>query len=105
MTSLQLHTEDGRVIEDPDAGQLRQVILSIQSDTTAFAILERDDERYMQVAPQGRGLNVVEYRDGGPQAHFRATDVPTDRVVGLFTAYASDDDGWRTALAWSPVQL
>ncbi|MEV6325550.1 hypothetical protein AB0M45_30920 [Nocardia sp. NPDC051787] len=69
-----------------------------------------------QVDPNQRHGYIVEFRDGGPDAHFRATisdDTPCDSVfspafdtvVNAVQDWAFRREGWRTALAWEQLEF
>jgi hypothetical protein len=123
---LQVTTADGRVINNPSAVNLHD-LLADMNFRYPFLIVDRLDllppsQHYMQVhmdldidPDKGRGY-FIEYRDGGPDLHFRAIardDAPRDsawspafeRVVKVVQDWAFRRDGWREAMPWERIEL
>jgi hypothetical protein len=117
---------DGRVIDNPSAVDLHDLFADMNF-AHPFVIVERPDllpsgQHYMQVhmdlkidPDEGRGY-LVEYRDGGPDRHFRAAvrdDAPWDRVwspafeqvVKVLQDWAFQRAGWREAMSWERIDL
>jgi hypothetical protein len=104
---------------DPSATQIFDLIADL-NERNSFLILERidcpDATQYAQIrdAYAELGAFQVEYRDGGPHAHYQA-QVPIvhefddwvshDTVARVLQMWAANDDGWRTALPWRPLDL
>ncbi|WP_416564921.1 hypothetical protein [Nocardia testacea] len=114
-------TDARRTLENPSATQLHDLLADMNL-SAPFVIVDRLDgskpgHHYIQVhlderidPALGHGY-LVEYRDGGPDAHFRATvsdDAPWgsasspafDTVVTVVQHWAARRECWRTALAW-----
>lgn len=119
-------TDSYRTIEDPSETQLHDILADMNL-SVPFVIVDRFDspqpgDYYIQVhldeqvdPSQGHGY-IVEFRDGGPDAHFRATisdDAPWDSVfspafetvVNAVQDWAFRREGWRTALAWERLEF
>ncbi|MGX1778842.1 hypothetical protein ACWIGW_42520 [Nocardia brasiliensis] len=119
-------TDSSRTIENPSRTELHD-ILADMSFNAPFVIVDRlggsePGDFYIQVhldedvdPADGHGY-VVEFRDGGPDAHFRATtsdDASWDSVfspafetvVKVVQDWAFRHEGWRTALPWEQVQF
>jgi hypothetical protein len=126
VSPLRAITADGRELDNPSAVDLHD-LLAEMNFRHAFLIVERPDllpsgQHYMQVhmdrdidPDKGRGY-FVEYRDGGPDRHFRAVardDAPWDmvyspafeRVVKVLQDWAFQRDGWRDAMSWERLDL
>jgi hypothetical protein len=123
---LQVTTADGRVLNNPSAVNLHDLLANMNF-RYPFLIVERSDllplgEHYIQIhmdldidPDKGRGY-FIEYRDGGPDLHFRAIardDAPWDsawspafeRVVKVVQDWAFRRDGWREAMPWERIDL
>lgn len=101
---------DGNVHDDPSDEQIFD-LLSHLNLTYRFLILEKSDQHYIQVYLHDDLSTDVEHRDGGPDAHFRAhVTTPYDQggheqIAAVFRQWAADDDSWRHALPWEPLDL
>ena len=115
-----------RTIKEPSETQLHDILADMNL-SAPFVIVDRLDDQepgdhYIQVhldervdPKLGRGY-IVEFRDGGPEAHFRATvsdDAPWDSafspafdtVVNVIQGWAFQREGWRTALTWERLEF
>lgn len=79
------------------------------SDPSGSSPSSDPGQHYIQVYLEDDGSCLVEYREGGPHAHFQAR-VPApfafhghDIAAGAVKSWARDDDHWRTALPWAPL--
>ncbi|MFI9357608.1 hypothetical protein [Streptomyces lydicus] len=115
MTATRALTADGTVHDRPDAVLLYD-LLSELNLRFPFLIVERADggapeQRYIQVHLEEDGSCLVEYRDGGPDQHFRAVVAPPyamkghDEVAALVTSWAQDDGEWRQRGNWQRVRV
>ncbi len=91
--------------EDPNAGEIRSALRSLEGGHDSFAILSRDEQHYLQTAGGGPDGFVLEYREGDAEHHFRCVDrrLPLELVVGAFLSYARGD-GPPRSLAWEPAE-
>lgn len=124
---LRIKEADGNVINNPSAVDLDVLLhdlLGAINFQWHFLIVERTDlaQHYIQVImdldidwDKGRGY-IVEYRDGGPDQHFRATahddswpgrafSPAFQRVVKVVQDWAFQRDGWREAMSWERIDL
>ncbi|MFI6008287.1 hypothetical protein ACIBAG_05590 [Streptomyces sp. NPDC051243] len=108
MAAIRAITESGQTYDDPDEETLYD-LLSELNLRYRFLIVERPDspQHYIQVRLEDDGSCLVEYRDGGPHAHYQAR-IPApyafhghDTAAGIVNSWAHDDDQWRTALPWT----
>lgn len=126
VTPLRVTTANGPVLDNPSAVDLHDM-LAAMNFRYPFVIVERTDlappgEHYIQVhmdldidPDEGRGY-FVEYRDGGPDRHFRAVardNAPWgsawspafERVVKVVQDWAFQRHGWREAMSWERIDL
>ncbi|WP_280496957.1 hypothetical protein [Nocardia asiatica] len=119
-------TDSYRTIDNPSETQLHDILADMNL-SVPFVIVDRLDgpepgDYYIQVhlddqvdPDRGRGY-IVEFRDGGPHAHFHAAirdDAPWgsvfspafDTVVKTVQDWAFQREGWRTALAWERLEF
>ncbi|MFI1159097.1 hypothetical protein [Streptomyces sioyaensis] len=115
MTATCALTAAGTVHERPAAETLYD-LLSELNLTLPFLVVERADGRdpeqhYIQAHLAEDGSCLVEYRDGGPDQHFRTVVAPPydmkghDEVAALVTSWARDDGEWRRRGHWQRVQV
>ena len=95
---------DGEVVSrQPDAALLASVIHDLDQGIGEFAILSRDDSRFVQTAPDmDPGSFILEYRDGTQNLHIHCVDpyLGADAVIRAFTHYLQGDDRWLADHAW-----
>jgi hypothetical protein len=128
VSPLLAKTADGRVFEltDPFEDDLHDLVAEMNL-RWSFLIVERPDllpsgQHYMQVMidphidwDEGHGY-FVEYRDGGPDRHFRAAvrdDRPWgmvwspafEQVVKVLQDWAFQRNGWREAMSWERIDM
>ncbi|MFE3795187.1 hypothetical protein KHQ06_11320 [Nocardia tengchongensis] len=119
-------TDTHRSIENPSEDALHDLLADMNL-SVPFVIVDRFDssepgDHFIQVHldeavdPQRGHGYIVEFRDGGPDAHFRATVSDTtpwdaisspafDTVVNVIQDWAFGRGGWRTALSWEPLDF
>ena len=101
---MRLETEDGPVIENPSADQLREALAALGGATGTFAFLTRQESplAFLQTSSEKNAF-VVECREGDKQ--FRAADeaMPLEKTTALFQAYLRGGDEWRGMAAWQDM--
>lgn len=65
-----------------------------------FFVIARADQEFVQVYCHDDGSCQLEYRDGGPDAHFVFNTSDKELVSDVMWAWTTRDDGWRAAVAW-----
>jgi hypothetical protein len=90
--------------DDPEEDRLRDLLLGLAADNR-FLVVERHDrtslwQHYMQAYLNDDGTYALEFREGGPQAHYRVATVKPDRAVEIVLRWSADEPGWREALPW-----
>jgi hypothetical protein len=70
----------------------------------SFVILAASADHYLQIA-EPDGALVLEYRDGGPDRHYRSTrtDLTRQDAAPIFRMYLKGDPRWREAVPWVPL--
>jgi hypothetical protein len=107
---LRVTEANGDSWDDPEDDKIFDLVRDLGPDNR-FLIVERHDrpslwQHYMQVYLNDDSTFALEFRDGGPQAHYRA-EVGADArdlPAAIIVQWASDQTGWRDALPWKPWQ-
>ena len=68
-------------------------------------MLHRADEYYAQAYIHSEGTVAIEYRDGGPDAHYAALTPDPVLVRSTLWDWATEGDRWRTAIDWMRIEL
>lgn len=90
--------------DDPEEDKIRELVHGLTPDNR-FLVVERHDrtslwQYYMQVYLAEDASFDLEFREGGPQAHFRARHVKPDRAADILVRWSTDESGWREAVEW-----
>jgi hypothetical protein len=70
-----------------------------------YFIVMRGDDDYVQTYRDEDGTYQLEYRDGGPDAHFACRTRNSGLVADVMWAWATREPRWRTAVAWERLQF
>jgi hypothetical protein len=70
-----------------------------------YFIVTRGDDDYVQTYRDDDGSYQLEYRDGGPDAHFAFRTQKGGLVADVMWAWATRDPRWRTAVAWDRLHF
>ena len=89
---------------EPDVERVAQAVVQTAS-ARSHLILEKGTERYVQMSPALHNQFGVEYRDGGPDHHFRYETGDLSEVKDIFDRYARGDNSWRDRYSWAPFEL
>ena len=102
---MHLFDDTGRSISDPDPRAVREVILSLTRDGESFAVLEADEEHYLQASGSVDLDFTLEYRDGSEQAHFGVYErrLSADEVTRAFIEFLGGQQGYRLRYEWEPT--
>jgi hypothetical protein len=104
MTLLQMFGGAVEAVTEPDPERVVQAV--VQTVTArSHLVLQKGTQRYVQVSPALHGAFGVEYRDGGPDRHFRYETAKLSEVMNVFDSYARSDDDWRHRYDWELFQL
>jgi hypothetical protein len=107
---LRVTDEVGEIWDDPSEVQIQRLFAGLNL-RCRFLVLERPDalddgQNYLQIRLNHDLTMVVEYREGGPDSHYRAeVPLPAERggdevVMPVLLGWASRREGWRGALPW-----
>ncbi|MGH4032927.1 hypothetical protein ACQB60_28785 [Actinomycetota bacterium Odt1-20B] len=108
---LRVHDAFGDTWDDPSEKELQRLFAGLNLNRP-FLVLEHPDrpnadQHYLQIALNEDLTMVLEFRDGGPDAHYRAeVPLPAEQggdglVTPVLLGYAACRPGWRgDALAW-----
>lgn len=99
---MKLTVGTGGEIEAPSAEQVEGALRGLPGGSDSFAILEQDEQTYIQTSGGPADGFVLEYREGSPTSHFRCTDhqLPPDVVVAAFLAYLDGRADYKSQLGW-----
>ena len=88
-------------IVDPAPPQIRDFILALSRDD-AFAILELDEQVYMQLSGTVDDGFILEYREGSEDKHFGVYDpsLNADEAITAFCEFAQSKDGYKARYVW-----
>lgn len=70
-----------------------------------YFIVGRGEQIFIQAYRHEDGTFQLEHRDGGPDAHFEFQTRDQAVVAELMWAWATANPNWRTAVAWSFLDL
>jgi hypothetical protein len=103
---LRVTEADGDSWDDPSEDQLGALVDALD-DKRRFLVVERHDrpsawQHFIQAYREDDGTFRVEFREGGPEAHFEARGADAAQVRQVVTAWAFDQPGWRERLRWEP---
>ncbi|MEU9110484.1 hypothetical protein AB0D04_01485 [Streptomyces sp. NPDC048483] len=108
MLAINVKTETGPDLVRPAEAELSGLLRRIGADDDHFAVVERipdEPHAFVQAWREGDGPFTVEYRDGGPERHFRAECADAGQVIAVFVDWARRGETWRTALEWQSADL
>ncbi|GIF16230.1 hypothetical protein [Actinoplanes teichomyceticus] len=97
----------GPDIADPTPDRIERMVSRIGPDNY-FLILERADGWFVQVgygpaAGAEPGRYALEYREGGPERHFRTETADRAEAVRLLTEFLAGAQSWKLRHAWRPL--
>ena len=90
---------------EPDASTATEEQVTDAVETMdSFVILADSADHYLQIAELDGAL-MLEYRDGGPDRHYRSTrtNLTRQEATPIFLMYLKGDRRWREAVPWVPL--
>ncbi|MFJ9853104.1 DUF6891 domain-containing protein [Streptomyces sp. NPDC101150] len=108
MLEITVKAETGPDLSRPTETELAALLRRIGGAGDQFAVALRipdEPEEFVQTLREGDGPFMVEYRDGGPEQHFRAECADADHLIRVFLDWARGGEFWRTGLEWRPADL
>jgi hypothetical protein len=102
---VQLKIEGKRKIKNPSESQIREALQQLGSDDCTFAILDLDNESFMQSSGSIEQGFIVEYCESNSKGILQSLkhDITLERVVDAFVGFRNNDTGWSTGLEFSPL--
>ena len=103
--------ESGTRHEDPNDELLLTLVRAVDEGYEEFLIVERadDPQQFVQVAEVANDDGIwrltVEYRDGGPEAHYRSHDVTPLVIQRIISDWAARRPGWRDHVGWQKLDF
>lgn len=106
--TMQLEINGEELIKKPTPELIRAAIGNLAEGE--FASLSHDNQNYIQVRRDDYGTShyQLEYRDGGPNRHFKADTNPpltADTIAELFVRFSAKDPAWKDSCAWQRMKL
>ena len=103
---MQLQTDSTEIIDDPSAEQIANALQALKDDDKSFAVLSASGQVFIQCSRTSSGGFYVEYREGGDERHFRATDedIPLAAVTCMFQDYAAGQANWKRGYSWALLE-
>lgn len=101
--AVSVNTGAGYQLPMLSSGTLRSLLEHPES-SAPWLIVERGDHVYIQTIREADGLFTVEYRDGGPDAHFAHDNTDEKLAHDLIWSWCTGED-WRTSVPWRRVTL
>jgi hypothetical protein len=104
---MKLEAGTGPPIDDPTAQDIADGLADLDDERGGFVVLSRDKQTYLQASGTPSDGFVLEYRDGGPDAHFRsrAADRSLSKTQQAFQAYADGRESWDDGIEWESVEV
>ncbi|MEU4779981.1 hypothetical protein [Micromonospora sp. NPDC023633] len=105
---IRAEVESGATYDDPTEELLLDLAERVHSMGEEFLVVNRtgapDGQTFIQCAEtrddDGMWRLVVEYREGGPDRHFRAYVDELDVLQSVITGWAAGRLDWRGGLEW-----
>lgn len=107
--ALRATVESSDVVDDPSEDALFMMFEDLEAGEGTFLIVDSlqdsTGQTYAQTSRNPDGSYVVEYRDGGPDHHFRTEVADMRSAHALVTGWAQDRPKWRDSVTWRPVSV
>ena len=105
--TLRATAESGDTIDDPSEDALFMMFEDIEAGESSFLIVDRladtTGQTYVQTSRNSDGSYTVEYREGGPEHHYRTVANDMRSAHSLVTGWAFEPPGWRESAGWRNV--
>ena len=103
---MRLEIDGEPALDDPTAEDVRRTVARLSPQRPTWAVLDLGVNYYIQTKITEDEQFLVEYRDGGPEVHYKA-DGSQDRddVIDAFLDYFDNGNKWRTAFEWLRVEI
>lgn len=92
-----LNVNDDYVVEEVTKAHIKKCIGKLKADK--FAVLEKDDENFMQIyIGDEPDDSVIEYHEG--KLHFQSPMIDVESTVKAFSLYLVENDKFQECLPW-----
>ena len=99
---MKLNVNDDFVVEEASKPDIKKCIGKLKVDK--FAILEKDDENFMQIyISEDADESIIEYHDG--DQHFQSPVTDTEATVKAFSLFLVENDKYKECLPWMPAVI
>jgi hypothetical protein len=103
---VRLEIDGESAVSSPIGSDIRETLLRLSPFGPQWAVLDAKSNYYIQTRAVEDELFVVEYREGGPDLHYRAAGrAPREAVVNAFLDYLASGNRWRTAFEWRRTDM
>lgn len=101
---LRAEMESGAVWDDPSEDLLYELLGDVERGDEQFVVVERTSDpsgqTYVQAILRSEGGWLLERRDGGPDAHYRASLADRRTAHAAVTAWAYELPDWAKVVSW-----
>lgn len=108
MLEITVRTERGERYVRPTAGELARLVRGLGDEGNRFLVVQRVPDlpdEFAQVWREGAEDFQLEYRDGGPDAHFGTALASAESLAVALTGWTRRDAGWAAQLAWRRLEF
>jgi hypothetical protein len=103
---VRLEIDGESTVTNPIANDVRDTLLRLDLSGPRWAVLDIKANHYIQARVVEEEQVIVEYRDGGPDRHYRAGGPqPREAVIDAFLDYLAGGNRWRTAFEWRRLEM
>lgn len=97
-----LNVNDDYVVEEVTKANIKKCIGKLKTDK--FAILEKDDEHFMQIyISEEAEESVIEYHEA--EQHFQSPVVDKEATVKAFSLFLVGNEKFKECLPWMPAVI
>jgi hypothetical protein len=87
-----LKLESGTTIKDPKYEDFPKALRELSEDISVFAILELDDDKFLQTTGNKKDSYIIEYQEGGIEnQHQLKGRFSIEQVLDIFQRYSKND--------------
>ena len=91
-----LKLESGTTVKDPKYEDFPKALRELNKDISVFAILELDDDRFLQTTGNKKDGYIIEYQEGGIENHHQLKGrFSIEQVIDIFQRYSKNDISWE----------
>jgi hypothetical protein len=98
---VRLEIDGESAVNSPLGNDIRETLQRLSPSGPQWAVLDIRSNYYIQTRAVEDERFIVEYREGGPDLHYRAGGTqPREAVLNAFLDYLASGNRWRTAFEW-----